>query len=415
MRIPTSLAIDGRAFLGQNRSDMMATTTEIIRQIEAARNSRVICFVTSERVGLSPGAQMMQQDCLRPLYDLARGIWSSAAKSLDLFIFTRGGDADVPWALMSMLREVVGKKELNALVPYRCLSAGTLCILGADQVVMGQKGELGPINTTMNTPYNPPHPKTGETLPISVEDVMGYFSLLDKVGCTGTDGKIEGLKEFTQKVNPYAIGMVQRLDDQTKLVASQMLARRHQPFSDAENDAIVATLAKRINSHRHAISRNEAIKQIGLTNIQAAEMIGIDSMMWDLFLGFERKLDMANPLVAEDEFWKDESLENREHQGVACCYVETAIASKVCKFDMRITRTREMFQSLTVSPQITLASPALPAGIDQAQVMQLLQVWMQTVAPQVVQQVVNDAVEKARKSAPTKGFQRVEYPTSVGG
>ena len=74
----------------------------------------------------------------------------------------------------------------------------------------------------MNTPYNPTHPKTGETLPISVEDVMGYFSLLEKVGCNGSEGKIEGLKEFTQKVHPYALGMVQRLEDQTKLVASSV-------------------------------------------------------------------------------------------------------------------------------------------------------------------------------------------------
>jgi hypothetical protein len=196
---------------------------------------------------LSSVMSMMQQDALRHVYDLATAILSDPATKFDLFLYTRGGDSDVPWALISMLREIIGKEvELNALIPYRCHSAGTIAVLGTDTIVMGPKAELGPIDTTMNTPYNPTHPKTGETLPISVEDVMGYFSLLDKVGCTGSEGKIEGLKEFTQKVHPYALGMVQRLEDQTRLVAGQMLASRLKPFTDAENEAIVAKLAKRI-------------------------------------------------------------------------------------------------------------------------------------------------------------------------
>jgi hypothetical protein len=194
----------------------MPTSTELIQEIQRARNSRILCLVTSDRSGLSPANSMLNQDCLRYVYDLARATWRDDAAKFDLFLYTRGGDSDVPWALMSMLREVIGKdKELNALIPYRCHSAGTISVLGADAIVMGPKAELGPIDTTMNTAYNPTNPKTGETLPISVEDVMGYFSLLEKVGCTGSEGKIEGLKEFTQKVHPYALGMVQRLEDQT--------------------------------------------------------------------------------------------------------------------------------------------------------------------------------------------------------
>ena len=122
----------------------MPSTTEIIRKIQEARNSRVLCLVTTDRVGVSPLMSMMQQDALRHVYDFARATWSGTAKKLDLFLYTRGGDSDVPWALMSMLREIIGKeKELNALVPYRCHSAGTIAVLGADTIVMGPKAELG--------------------------------------------------------------------------------------------------------------------------------------------------------------------------------------------------------------------------------------------------------------------------------
>ena len=132
-------------------------------------------------------------------------------------------------------------------------------------------------------------------------------------------------------------------------------------------------------------------------------------MIWNLYLAFEEKLEFMTPLVAEDAFWQDDALETKELNGVKCCYVETELASKVCKYDMKITRAREPFQSLTVSPQISLTAPALPPGINQGQAMKILQMWVQNVAPQVLQQAVNDAVEKATKSAPTKGFQRVEY------
>ncbi len=386
-------------------------TSDLIRAIQDARSSRVICLLTSDRLGLSQSMGMMQADALRHIYDLARETWArKSSDRLDLFIYTRGGDSDVPWALMSMLREVVGqKKEINALIPYRCHSAGTISVLGADNIVMGPKAELGPIDTTMNTPFNPQHPKTGEPLPISVEDVMGYFSMLERVGCTGSDSKIEGLKQFTRKVHPYALGMIQRLEDQTKLVAGQMLDSRLLPFSVAENEAIVSTLAKRINSHRHAISRTEAIRQIGLKNIARAEDVKLDKPLWDLFLAYEKKLELENPFYPEDDFWKDDTLEEKEYLDLRCCYVETEWSARICKFDVKMTRVRETIQSLTIQPQISFPPPPLPAGLNQAQFDQFIQSWYNAAAPALLQRAVTDAMDQARKAAPTKGFQRIEH------
>lgn len=387
------------------------SVTDIIREIQRARSSRVVCFVTSDRTNLSNTMGMMLPDALRHVYDLATETWTrGGTENFDLFIYSRGGSSDVPWALMSMLREVIGEKaDLNALIPYRCHSAATISVLGADNIVMGKKAELGPIDTTMNTQYNPPHPKTGEPLPISVEDVMGYFSLLEKVGCTGSDSKVEGLKAFTRKVHPYALGMVQRLEDQTKLVAGQMLANRHKPFSDAENEAIVATLAKRINSHQHAISRTEAVRQVGLKNISKAEEVGMGSLLWELFLAYEQKLEMATTFYPEDDFWQDDNLESKEYKDLRCCYIETEISCKVCKFDLKMTRVREALQSLTIQPTISFLPPPLPPGINQQQFEQFLQAWYANTAPTLLQRAVSDAVEQARKAAPTKGFQKMEH------
>ena len=386
------------------------TISDQIRNIQDVRASRVICFITSDRPGLSANMGMMHADALRHIYDLARATWAKEKrKKLDIFIYTRGGDSDVPWALMSMLREVIGPKaQLDVLIPYRCHSAGTISALGADSIVMGPKAELGPIDTTMNSQYNPPHPKTGEPLPISVEDVLGYFSLLERVGCTGSDSKVEGLKEFTQKVHPYALGMVQRLEDQTKLVAGQMLESRLEPFSSAENEAIVSTLAKRINSHRHSISRTEAVRQIGLKNIVQAEELKLQDILWDLFLTYEQKLDLPTTFYPENDFWIDDDLEDKEYVGLPCCFVETELSAKVCKFDVRMKRVREPMESLTIQPQISFPAPILPVGVDMGQITQIIQDWYTQVAPNLMKQSVADVVAKAKKSTATIGFKRTE-------
>jgi hypothetical protein len=383
----------------------ISRTKRLIQEIQTARNSRVICLVTSDRPGFSSPMQSMQQDVVRHIYDLGQETWSHArAERLDLFIYTRGGDSNMPWMLMSTLREIVDGKELNALIPYRCHSAGTICVLGTDDIIAGPKAELGPIDTTMHSAYNPLHPKTGEPLPISVEDVSGYFSLLDEVGCTGSDSRIEGLKEFTKQVSPYALGMVQRLQEQTKLVAGQMLSSRLKRFSDAENEAIVATLSKRITSHQHAISRTEAVRHVGLNNVTRSENSPIHGALWDLYQEFESRLELLNRFAPEEAFITDEALETADHDGLKCCYVETELACRVCKTDVKITRQREQFQNLSVQPQITLQPPALPDGIDQQQVMGLLQPWMQAV-PQLIQVVVNDAIQRALRAAPTRGYR----------
>jgi len=387
-------------------------TSELIRKIQEVRSSRVVCFVTSDRPGLSASMGLMSEDALRHVYDLATQTWERmpTPKKLDLFIYSRGGHSDVPWALMSMLREIIPQgAELDALIPYRCHSAATISVLGADNLVMGKKAELGPIDTTMTSPYNPQHPKTEEPLSVSVEDVMGYFSLLEKVGATGSDSKIEGLKAFTQKVHPYALGMVQRLEDQTKLVALQMLASRLQTFSDAENEAIVATLAKRINSHRHAIARREAIKHVGLTNVTLAEAAGVGTLIWDLYLAYEQKFELMSPFYPEDDFWKDDTLETKEYIGLPCCCVETELARRVCKFDLKLTRVREALQTLTIQPQITFPPPALPAGLDSQQIEQFIQARYTNAAPPLLQRAVADAIDRARKATPTKGLQRLEH------
>jgi len=175
---------------------------------------------------------------------------------------------------------------------------------------MGPKAELGPIDTTMNTPYNPTHPKTGETLPISVEDVMGYFRFWKKL-LQRSEGKIEGLKEFTQKGSPVCTWNGSRLEDQTRLVAGQMLASRLKPFTMQRMKQLLPRLQ---NGSTVIAIRFRVAKPSNKSGYRMCKRpkTSMWSLIWDLYLTL-RKTTNSKSAHPEDEFWKDDNLETKEH------------------------------------------------------------------------------------------------------
>ena len=67
---------------------------------------------------------------------------------LDLLVQSSGGDIHAAYLIMSTLRERMnkGKGELIACVPSRAQSAATLLCLGADKILLGELGALGPLD-----------------------------------------------------------------------------------------------------------------------------------------------------------------------------------------------------------------------------------------------------------------------------
>jgi len=145
---------------------------ELISELEKERESKVIVYFTGDR---QPFGSRIAEDAVRPLYEhLLRLDFNEKKKVIDLFLYSRGGDVSVPWRITSMIREFC--EEFNVLVPYKAQSAATLLSLGADNIIMGKKAELGPIDPTLVKAT------IGEgALPqqeISVEDVNSFLSFV---------------------------------------------------------------------------------------------------------------------------------------------------------------------------------------------------------------------------------------------
>jgi ClpP class serine protease len=145
---------------------------QLIQQVEKARNSRVIAYLTSDRQG--PFNARIATDVIPLVSNQLRAIGKT--KNIDLFLYTTGGDTMVPWRLVSMIREYCEK--FSVLVPYKAHSAGTMIALGADEIVMSDLSEISPIDPSTANIFNPVDPTNAQSrIPISVEDVMAYFDL----------------------------------------------------------------------------------------------------------------------------------------------------------------------------------------------------------------------------------------------
>lgn len=396
----------------------------IIKEIEKKRGSKVITYITSDRPNLNV---QIAEDVIRIVNEHLIVNKINENSKIDLFIYSRGGDADVPWAFVSMIREYTPKGSFNVLIPYKAHSAATLISLGADEIIMSKKGELGPIDATIsNSLNNPVDPSTNQRIPISVEDVTGYFNLLAKFDCSRSEEKMIAFKELTNRISPLALGSVNRLLDQTKLVATRLLeTRKHNKYTNDEIKEIVKKISSEIYSHRHAINRTEATNYLKLKNILSSEEANIDKEMWDLYVLYEELFQFNSPFTPE-QYLLENNLDEFTWSSLNLACIESVSHLDICKKSMKLKQLK------TIPPQVTLNLnnislpainlPPIPQNEQAVELQASLQKYLQNVQvgiqqylqniTQVLQPLINQASENVAKeflkALPSQGFQRID-------
>lgn len=379
-----------------------------IQKIESKRKSKVITYVTSDRGNLQVA---IMPDVVSIIHDHILALPEDDRSKLDLFVYSRGGASDVPWTLVSMFREYCQKGSFSVLIPYRAHSAATVISLGADEIVMTKKAELGPIDATIeHGPYNPTEGETRGRLPVSVEDVTGYFALLDRFGCERPDEKMKGFEGLTKKVHPLALGAVSRLLEETKLVGLRLLNTRAKPFTEEENHEIIRKLSSEVYSHNHAINRTEAVKYLGLTQVKNAEDLDLEKDLWDLYLEYRDLFQLETPFSPEEHLVAND-LEEHTWDDLNLACIESNIRFDICRNSIRVRRLREVPPTINLNlnqfhfPTINLPNlqPNMPPQQIQAMVQQVVNAAIQQILNTAVQNAINDLVN----SLPQKGFQRI--------
>jgi hypothetical protein len=240
---------------------------KLIEELEKVRDSRVLCYILGDRESFPPGfppgySLQLSNEPAFQLQELVRSI--GKIKKLDLFLYTRGGSTDAVWPLINLLREYC--EHLTVIVPFRAHSAGTLICLGADEIIMTEAAELSPIDPTTGNQFNPSDPANPQSkFGISVEDVAAYFELSAKRADIAAENlKLEVFKELTNKVHPLALGNVQRVYNQIRFLARNLLSLHLDVNGHKERiDSIIKSLTEEFYSHVHSINRKEAASLMG--------------------------------------------------------------------------------------------------------------------------------------------------------
>lgn len=371
----------------------------LIQELEKARGSRVIVYITGDR---APTPAQIGDDALRPLYEHLREI--GHAEKLDLFIYSRGGATDVPWRIVSALR--AASDEWSVLIPFRANSAATMIALGADEIILGRNGELGPIDPslTIQRVVVQPGGTQGTVMQdtVSVEDVMAYVRFVQqRIGLSDQAPLGASLEKLAERLDAVALGSIYRTHSHIRDVARRIIMSRKTPTDAATLDGIVSTLAEKVYAHGHAIGFRDA-QQLRLPVIEASEQL--DQLMWDLLGQYEKDMKLLEPVdpaaavAAADTF-----VESR-----AISVIESVFAVHEFTGTLEVRGKRQMPPNLQVALSINLQLPpgSNPSQLS-AQSQQLLQVLQQLVqqAQQAAVQQATQAVAQAlREQAPLIGL-----------
>ena len=363
---------------------------KLIKDLEKARRSKLIVYCTGDS---RPFGASIAEDAVRPLYDhLVNLEFESETPTIDMYLYSRGGDVSVPWRIASMIREFC--EEFNILIPYKAYSAATLLSLGADNIVMGRKAELGPIDPTLVRGTA----AEGAFLhqEVSVEDVNAFLSFIkNRANINDQTALAQMVGVLVEQIGPLTLGSVDRQDSHIRLVARKLLTSHKRRMEEEKLQSIIETLTEKMYSHGHAIGRKEA-KEIGLPVNSADDEM--ERLMWELYLGYEGFLQLNNPIDPEIELSDQDS---KTLENIPIAVIESAEKSHVFEVNIQIDKNRQV----PPSPQISINLDfSWPPNIDPSQIPEQAQQILQQLVSQISQQISQIVHQEIVRQSPIVGI-----------
>lgn len=117
---------------------------ELYEKIEEMRKSKLIVYVTSDRVDYEAS---ISDDAVNYILEHLDKI--GKIDKISMYLYTLGGDTLAAWNIVNLIRQFCN--ELEIIVPWKARSAGTLMCLGADKIIMTKQATLGPIDPSFSS------------------------------------------------------------------------------------------------------------------------------------------------------------------------------------------------------------------------------------------------------------------------
>ena len=259
---------------------------QLYRKIEKDRKSKVLAFVTSDRKGMET---LIAQDCIEPFVNLLELI--GPTDRISLILHTDGGQTLAAWRLVNLIRMYC--EELEVIIPFKALSAGTLISIGADRIVMTKQAAIGPIDPSVNNPLNPRTEIAGQTrqVPVSVESVRGYLDVArEELQISDQKDLRSVLLNLTNYIHPLVLGEIFRSQTQIRYLAKKLLPL--QVEDEDKIESIINFLCADSGSHDYTINRREAA-DLGLRIDKPSDVLY--KIIREVHLSYATELKLLEP------------------------------------------------------------------------------------------------------------------------
>ena len=177
-------------------------------------------------------------------------------KQLDLILHSPGGSAEAAESVVTYLRKRF--EHIRIFVPVAAMSAATMIALSADEIVMGQHSQLGPIDPQfiVNTPEGP------RSAPAKA--ILNQFELAKKE-CKDASN----LAAWMPILRGYMPGLLTQCEDSRTLAVTMVSTwlKQYMFANDKDAETKAAEIAKwfadyeSFQSHGRRVSPDEAIKK----------------------------------------------------------------------------------------------------------------------------------------------------------
>lgn len=248
-----------------------------IEQIQKLRDSRLIVYYSVD---------ILDHKDAEELYDVLSCYPQN--KKIDLFLLSPGGYSGAAFKIARMFQEHTSDGgKFSVLIPYYAKSAATILSLGADEIVMGQASELGPID--------PQLPIQNGTIPLlALKDAIDYI----KTEVIANPATAQLFWPIIQQIKLMSLGQFEREICSAKQYAEKLLGARM--FSNRDPREAINTaeeLTSAYKNHGYIIDRTEARNNLHLNVVDASKELW--DLIWQLHKIYDLQIRRSQGKVAK--------------------------------------------------------------------------------------------------------------------
>lgn len=366
---------------------------ELIEAIQQERKSWVIAYVLGDEPGSEGG---IGPDAVEVMYRLLCGLKPLEKKPLDLILVAQRGDTETPWEMVGMIRQLFDL--FDVIVPRKAHGPATMIALGADTVIMGERGTLSSIEPLV--PADDFSPGRGEEIQArSAEDAKAVLSVMESFGRVREKQRIDAFLRLMDKVDPLFMGNLHRRAEQLRTDCLLLLEQRKRRFSAWRNGKIVRHLTSDSACCHRSITRSDAVKNVGLKQVRRED--SLEPLVSELLTLYEQELKPVEPFNPEAPAERNDGEEEVFCDRKVAC-MESVRGTRILMQDIKVQKVREIPGGIRLDPQILLPSLHISPESDEQGVWSFIEGWLQENLPRLI----DESLARFQKSLPVAGYKQ---------